>query len=160
MSYDNTTNGKLLPQVRVLYNKFRSWRLVGHEVAWEAADRGVIASTNGQADSYAALANALHRGAIDDSPKLREALGLPPKTVTVEPCPDCGEVHTADWCTRDGPPITRGRRQRERKRTRLAADVSEAQRAALKQHASDEGYSGWSAYCRALADRVMEADDG
>jgi transcriptional regulator with XRE-family HTH domain len=37
---------------------------------------------------------------ICDSPTLRAKLGLPPAQVAVEPCRECGDVHTHKTCTR------------------------------------------------------------
>lgn len=47
-----------------------------------------------------------------DSPTVRRALGIPLKTVGVEPCPTCGEAHTIPWCIKD-----LGEPKKPRKRT-------------------------------------------
>lgn len=47
----------------------------------------------------------------------------PVPVVEVEPCPECGEAHTVDWCTVNGPPAVKGRasgsNRKGRKRHRL-----------------------------------------
>lgn len=36
-----------------------------------------------------------------DSPTLRRAMGLPLASVTVQPCPSCGEAHLVGWCVKE-----------------------------------------------------------
>lgn len=63
-----------------------------------------------------------------------------------------GHEPSAETCRRLG--------VRKSDRTRISADVTEEQRSTLKQLARDEGYEGWSAYCRALANKQMEKSNG
>lgn len=40
----------------------------------------------------------------------------PAPVVEVEPCPECGEAHVVEWCTKHGPPAVKGRAPSNRKR--------------------------------------------
>lgn len=81
-----------------------------------------------------------------------------PASIEVEPCPNCGQAHTVDWCTVTGPPATKGRRKRNDTRIRIAADVTAAQRDALHALAAERGLT-WSEYCRKLADEMLRRND-
>lgn len=135
------TNDSLSERVTTLYDRFGAWRRVGQEIAVAAQMRRVIDNVDGHPERYSSLANALHRGHIDDSPTLREALGLPPRYVKVPP----------EMVRKRKP------KPREDTRTRIAADVTEAQRAALHRMAEAEGLT-WSAFCRRLAEMYMEVE--
>lgn len=45
------------------------------------------------------LSNVM-RGKRPASNRVLRALGLPPRLVPAEPCPECGEAHIVGWCTR------------------------------------------------------------
>ena len=137
------TEDTLSSAVAILYDKFHSWREVGNEIALEAADRGTIDTVDGHPERYGSLANALYRGVIDDSPKLRRALGLPPATVTVPP------------------DMVKKRKPSKRSRTRIRSavhhgygDEGRAHRERMRTWLAGMGYESLTEYVEAQIDAI------
>jgi hypothetical protein len=74
-------------------------------------------------------------------------------TVEVPPCVECGEVHLKNGC-----PYNRKSNGQRKRRTRLAADVTPAQRDTLHALAAQAGMT-WTEYCRSLADATTGGND-
>lgn len=77
---------------------------------------------------------------------------IPAGTVPTEPCPNCLKVHTVPWCVDEyGEPVKPKPKRKRSTRTRIAADVTEAQRERLHEMADANGIS-YSEMIRAIAD--------
>jgi hypothetical protein len=74
-------------------------RVLGY--TWEQ-----IAAMSEFGGSSAGLLCSILGGYEPKTDKTRRRLGLPPKSIPVEPCGNCNEVHVVGWCVKiDGDPV-------------------------------------------------------